>query len=84
MTLYRQFTLAKTDAENCHTYPCVQTDSGQLTSAFVAHWGNGRSTTYLCLDCTKSMHKNWNITVSFTIHEDFDCVWAEHYPVTLS
>ena len=31
----------------------------------------------------KSMHKNWNITVLFIIHEDFDSVWAEHYPVTL-
>ena len=32
----------------------------------------------------KSMHKNWNITVLFIIHEDFDRAWAEHYPVTLS
>ena len=32
----------------------------------------------------KSIHKNWNITVSFIIHEDFDHAWAEHYPVTLN
>ena len=29
------------------------------------------------------MHKNWNITVLFIIHEDFDRAWAEHYPITL-
>ena len=35
------------------------------------------------LDYTKNMHKNWNINVSFIIHVNFDCAWAEHYPITL-
>ena len=36
-----------------------------------------------CLDCAKSVDKNWNITISFIIHVNFDHAWAEHYPVTL-
>ena len=31
----------------------------------------------------KSKHTDWNINISFIIHEDFDHAWAEHYPVTL-
>ena len=31
----------------------------------------------------KNVDKNWNITVSFIIHMNFDHAWAEHYPVTL-
>ena len=50
-------------------------------------WSMGRghqeSCTYLCLDCAKNMDKNWNITVSFNIHMNFDHMWAEHYRVTL-
>ena len=37
---------------------------------------------YLCLDCAKNVDKNWNITVSFIIHVNFDHVWVEYYPVT--
>ena len=44
---------------------------------------SGDSATYLCLDCAKNVDKNWNITVSFIIHVNFDHAWAEHYPVTL-
>ena len=49
---------------------------------FVVHWGDVGKATYLCLDCTKSMHINWNISVSFVIHVNFDHAWMEHYPVT--
>ena len=42
-----------------------------------------RRATYLCLDYAKNVDKNWNITVSFIIHVNFDHAWAEHYPVTL-
>ena len=45
--------------------------------------GQARAT-YLCLDCAKNEDKNWNITVSFIIYVNFDHVWAEHYPVSLS
>ena len=37
-----------------------------------------RRATYLCLDCAKNIDKNWNITVSFIIHVNFDHAWAEH------
>ena len=37
-----------------------------------------------CLDCAKNMDKNWNTTVSFIIHVNFDHAWAEHYPITLT
>ena len=50
---------------------------------FVDHGAGIRRATYLCLDCTKNMDKNWNTTVSFIIHVNFDHAWAEHYPVTL-
>ena len=43
-----------------------------------------RRATYLCLDCAKNVDKNWNITVSFIIHVNFDHAWVEHYPVSLS
>ena len=45
---------------------------------------SGELRTYLCLDCAKNVDKNWNITVSFIIHVNFDHAWAEHYPITLS
>ena len=52
-----------------------------LLFVFVVHWGDGRGATYLCLDCMKIMHTDWNISY---YHVDFDHAWAEHYPVTLS
>ena len=33
--MYRRFTFVKTDAENCHTYPRVQTDSGTVSFSFL-------------------------------------------------
>ena len=30
-----------------------------------------------------NIDKNWDISVLFIIHVNFDHVWAEHYPVTL-
>ena len=75
--------MAKTDAENCRTYPHLQTDSGRLLFAFVDHRAGIRRATYLYLDCAKNVDKNWNITVSFLIHVNFDNAWAEHYPVPL-
>ena len=39
--------------------------------------------TYLCLDCTKNVDKNWSINILFIIHVNFDHAWAEHYPITL-
>ena len=50
---------------------------------FVVHWADVRRATYLCPDCTKTMHKSWNVNVLFVIHVNFDHMWAEHYPVTL-
>ena len=35
------------------------------------------------LTVQKNVDKNWNITVSFIIHVNFDHAWAKHYPVTL-
>ena len=39
---YRLFTLAKTDAEICHTYPRIQTDSGYLAFSFGGPLGRHR------------------------------------------
>ena len=64
------------------TCACRQTVAG-LLFVFVDHGAGIRSATYLCLDCAKNVDKNWNITL-FIIHVNFDHVWAEHYPATLS
>ena len=64
------------------TRACRQTVEG-LLFVFVDHGAGIRRATYLCLDCAKNVDKNWNITVSFIIHVNFDHVWVEHYPVTL-
>ena len=63
----------------------IQTDSGLLAFLFVVPLGGVRRATCLCLDCTKSMHTDWNIyvNVSLVIHVNLDHAWAEHYPVTL-
>ena len=50
-----------------------------LLFVFVLHGAGIRRATYLCLDCAKNVDKNWNITVSFIIHVNFDHAWAEHY-----
>ena len=42
----RLFTLAKTDIENCNTYPRLQTDSGRFTFRFCGPWGR-RQESYL-------------------------------------
>ena len=54
-----------------------------LLFVFVDHGAGIRRATYLCHDCAKNVDKNWNITVSFIIHMNFDHAWAEHYPVSL-
>jgi hypothetical protein len=54
-----------------------------LLFVFVVHGAGVRRATYLCLDCTKNVDKNWNIKVSFIIYANFDLAWVEHYPVTL-
>ena len=64
------------------THACQWTVAGLLI-VFVVHGAGIRRATYLCLDCAKNMDKNWNITVSFNIHVNFDHAWAEHYLVTL-
>ena len=65
------------------TRACRQTVAG-LLFVFMDHGAAIRRATYLCLDCANNVDKNWNITVSFIIHVNFDHAWAEHYPVTLS
>ena len=65
------------------TRACRQTVVGLLFVS-VDHGAAIRRATYLCLYCAKNVDKNWNITVSFIIHVNFDHAWAEHYPVTLS
>ena len=64
------------------TRACRQTVAC-LLFVFVDHGAGVRKATYLCLDCAKNVDKNWNITVSFIIHVNFDHAWVEHYPVTL-
>ena len=54
-----------------------------LLFVFIVHGAGVRRATYLCLDCTKNVDKNWNISISLIIHVNFDHAWAEHYPVTL-
>ena len=76
--------MAKTDTENCNTYPRVQTDNGKFAFHFVVHGAGVRRATYQYLDCTKNMDKNSSINISFIIHVNFDHAWAEHYPVTLT
>ena len=66
----------------------ILTHAYRLTAAcylflFVVPWGDVRKATQLCLDCTKSMHTDWNIEVLLFIHVNFDHAWTEHYPVTL-
>ena len=73
--------MAKTDTENCNamlTHVCRLRVAG-LLFVFVAHGLGVRRVTYLCLDSTKNMEKNWNINVTFIIHVNFDHAWAEHY-----
>ena len=53
-----------------------------LLFVFVVHGAGVWRATYLCLDCTKNVDKNWNINVLFIIHVNFD--HAGHYPVTLN
>ena len=55
-----------------------------LLFVFVDHGAGIRRATYLYLDCAKNMDKNWNITVAFIVHVNFDYAWMEHYPVTLT
>ena len=43
---YKLFALAKTDTENCNTYPCLQTDSGRFTFHFCGPQGR-RQESYL-------------------------------------
>ena len=57
---YRLFALAKTDAENCKTNPRLQTDSGRFAFIFVDQGVGIRKATYLCLEYTKNVDKNWN------------------------
>ena len=38
ITTYRPFALAKTDAENCNTYPRLQTDSCRFAFRFCGPW----------------------------------------------
>ena len=65
------------------TRACRQTVA-DLLFVFVDNGAGIRRATYLCLDCAKNVDKNWNITVSFIIHNmNFDHAWTEHYPVTL-
>ena len=59
-------------------------DSGRFTFLLVVNGAGVRRDTYLCLDSTKNVDKNWDINVSFVIHMNFDHAWAEHYPVTLT
>ena len=47
-------------------------------------WSMGKAATYLCLDSTRKVDKNWNINVSFIIHVNFDHARAEHYPIALN
>ena len=79
----RLFALAKIDTENCNlTRACRPTVAG-LLFIFVVNRAGVRRATYLCLDSTKNVDKNWDINVSFIIHVNFDHTWVEHYPVTL-
>ena len=65
------------------TCMCRQTVAG-LLFVIVVNRADVRRATYLCLDSTKNVDKNWDINVLFIIHVNFDHVWAEHYPVTLN
>ena len=71
--------LGKTDAENSNSYPRMQTNSGRFAFVFVVNEAGIRRATYPCLDSTKNMDKDWDISVSFIIQVNFDHVWAEHY-----
>ena len=64
------------------TRACRLTVAG-LLFVFVINGAGIRRATYLCLDYTKNVDKNWNLNVSFSVHVNFDHAWAEHYPVTL-
>ena len=59
---YRLLALAKTNAEIAiltHTYRLTVTGSLFVS---VVHRAGVRRATYLCLDCTRNVEKNWNIT----------------------
>ena len=73
---WKLFTLAKIDKKIAKlTRACRQTVA-DLLFVFVDHGAGIRRATYLCLDCAKNVNKNWNITVSFIIHVNFDHAWA--------
>ena len=69
--MYRLFAFAKTDAENYNSYLRVQIDSGRFAFPFVVNGAGIRRASYLCLDSTKNVDKNWDINVSFIIHVNF-------------
>ena len=50
---------------------------------FVVNMAGIRRATYLRLDSTKNIDKNWDINVLFIIYVNFDYAWVEHYPETL-
>ena len=60
----------------------MQTDCGRFFFVFVVNRTGIRRATYLCLDSTKNVDKNWYTSVSFNIHVNFDTAWVEHYPET--
>ena len=57
---------------------------GSLLFIFVVHWTGVKRATYLCLDCTKNVQKNWNVNGSFIIYVNFDYTWNKLYPVSLT
>ena len=52
-----------------------------LLLVFMVNWTGIRRATYLCVDSTKNVDKNWDIFN--IINVNFDHARAEHYPVTL-
>ena len=58
---YRLFALAKTDAENCNTYPRLQTDSSRFAFHFCGPWDTHQES---YLPVPRLCKTWWNITVS--------------------
>ena len=63
-----------------NTRACTLTVAS-LLFVFVVHGAGTRRATYLCLDSTKNVDKNWNINNIISLN--FDHAWAEDYFVTL-
>ena len=75
--------MAKTDGENCNTYPCIQTDSGRLAFRVCGLLGRHQESYLPELRVYKEHARMQEYKCLIIIHMNFDHAWVEDYPITL-